>query len=262
MTPAAPPLLADDRGDEESGSQALKVQLRLREMILAGELPAGTRLTELALVQRLGASRTPIRTALMRLEQEGLLTPWRSGGYAVQQFSEDDVADAIELRGSIEGLAARHLAERGVDEAALVQARALLGPIDAVLRRRALDDAAFGQYVRHNHAFHAWLHGCARSAFMRRELDRVMRMPFASPSAFVLVQANSPQARDMLIVAQHQHWQVLDAIAQREGQRAEALLREHSRLAQHNLREALRGQPHLPGVGLIHPRPAAAAQPA
>ena len=80
MTPAAPPLLADDRGDEESGSQALKVQLRLREMILAGELPAGTRLTELALVQRLGASRTPIRTALMRLEQEGLLTPCRSGG--------------------------------------------------------------------------------------------------------------------------------------------------------------------------------------
>ena len=246
----------------ERQSIAEQVYQHIKKLILSGQLKGGEKVPEEGVAAQFKVSRTPIRTALMRLEQEGLLTPWRSGGYAVQQFSEDDVADAIELRGSIEGLAARHLAERGVDEAALVQARALLGPIDAVLRRRALDDAAFGQYVRHNHAFHAWLHGCARSAFMRRELDRVMRMPFASPSAFVLVQANSPQARDMLIVAQHQHWQVLDAIAQREGQRAEALLREHSRLAQHNLREALRGQPHLPGVGLIHPRPAAAAQPA
>jgi hypothetical protein len=75
---------------------------------------------------------------------------------------------------------------------------------------------------------------------MARELERVASLPFASPSGFVVVQANSPQARDMLIVAQDQHWQVLDAIEQREGARAEAIMREHSRIAQRNLREAVK----------------------
>ena len=81
-------------------------------------------------------------------------------------------------------------------------------------------------------------------------------MPFASPSAFVVVQANSPQARDMLIVAQDQHGQVLEAIESREGARAEAIMREHSRIAQRNLREAVRGQQvaQMPGVRLIRKR--------
>src|SRR5688572_30195727 len=108
---------------EASGSQAVKAQLRLREMILAGELPAGERIAELAIVERLGVSRTPIRAALMRLEQEGLLEGLPNGGYAVRTFSERDVADAIELRGTIEGLAARLAAERGVAAGVLAAAR-------------------------------------------------------------------------------------------------------------------------------------------
>ena len=74
--------LSDSKADapDEGGSQAVKVQLKLREMIFSGELQAGARLTELAMVERLGVSRTPIRAALIRLEQEGLLQPWPSGG--------------------------------------------------------------------------------------------------------------------------------------------------------------------------------------
>jgi GntR family transcriptional regulator, vanillate catabolism transcriptional regulator len=72
-------------------------------------------------------------------------------------------------------------------------------------------------------------------------MERVASLPFASPSAFVVAQANSPRARDMLIVAQDQHRQVLDAIEQGEGARAEAIMREHSRLAQRNLRQSLTG---------------------
>ena len=60
----------------------------------------------------------------------------------------------------------------------------------------------------------------------------------------------------MLIVAQDQHRQVLDAIEQREGARAEAIMREHSRLAQRNLREAVRSADldRMPGVRLIRKR--------
>jgi len=238
---------------ENSGSQALRTQLRLREMILAGELPAGVRIAELAIVEKLGVSRTPIRSALMRLEQEGLLAALPGGGYAVRRFSERDVSDAIELRGTLEGLAARLAAERGVDAQMLAEARDVLAQIDRLLQRTALDDAAFASYVQLNERFHNLLRELAGSGVIARELDRVVGLPFASPSAFVVVQANSPRARDMLIVAQDHHRQVLDAIERREGARAEALMREHSRLAQRNLRESVQSHDleRMPGMRLV-----------
>jgi GntR family transcriptional regulator, vanillate catabolism transcriptional regulator len=244
--------------EDAGSSQAVKAQLRLREMILAGELPGGARIAELAIVERIGVSRTPIRAALMRLEQEGLLQALPNGGYAVRTFSERDVSDAIELRGTVEGLAARMAAERGVPAATLEEARACLVEVDALLQQPALDDDAFTSYVRLNQRFHNLLSEMAGSSVIARELERVVNLPFASPSGFVVVQANSPRARDMLIVAQDQHRQVLDAIERREGARAEAIMREHSRLAQRNLREAVQDQhQHLhrmPGVRLIRQR--------
>jgi len=241
--------------EDAGSSQSVKAQLRLREMILAGELPGGERIAELAIVERLGVSRTPIRAALMRLEQEGLLEALPNGGYAVRTFSQREVADAIELRGTVEGLAARLAAERGVAPAVLAQAHEGLDEIDGLLAAPALDDAAFTRYVALNQRFHNVVSAMAGSAVLARELERVVNLPFASPSGFVIVQANSPRARDMLVVAQDQHRQVLEAIARREGARAEAIMREHSRLAQRNLREALQA-PHadIPGVGLIRQR--------
>ena len=238
---------------EEASSQAVKVQLRLREMILAGELAAGSRITELAMVEKLGVSRTPIRAALIRLEQEGLLQQMPSGGFAVRKFSEADVADAIELRGTVEGLAVRLAAERGVSSDVLAQADQCLDGIDRLLQEPVLNEEAFSRYVDLNAQFHALLGALAASPVIQRELERVGSLPFASPSGFVGVQANSPKARDMLIVAQDQHRQVMQAIGQREGARAEAVMREHSRLAQRNLREAVRSPLDLPGAHLISP---------
>lgn len=241
---------------EEGSSQAVKAQLKLREMILAGDLAAGSRIAELSIVEKLGVSRTPIRAALIRLEQEGLLDALPNGGYAVRTFSEGDVSDAIELRGTLEGLAVRLAAERGVAPVVLNEARGCLSQIDALLRDQALNDEAFSGYVVLNQRFHALLGELSGSAVVVRELDRVGSLPFASPSGFVVVQADTPQARDMLIVAQDQHWQVLDAIERGEGGRADAIMREHSRLAQRNLRAAVRspGLDTVPGVRLIRRR--------
>ena len=127
---------------EPVASQGVKAQLRLREMILGGELVSGMRITELAIVEKLGISRTPIRAALVRLEQEGLLEALSNGGYAVRTFSERDVSESIELRGTLEGLLARLAAERGVAASAQNEARSCLLEIDAVLSQAALDDDA------------------------------------------------------------------------------------------------------------------------
>ena len=234
-------------------SVQLKAQLKLREMILAGELPGGARIAELSIVEKLGFSRTPIRAALMRLEQEGLLDALPNGGFAVKTFSERDVSEAIELRGTLEGLSARLAAERGAAPMVLKEAHEALGSIDAILQQHALNDEAFATFIQLNERFHALLSEMSGSQVIAKEIERVSAMPFASPSGFVVVQANSPAARDMLIVAQDQHWQVLDAIERREGARAEAIMREHSRIAQRNLREAVRGPllDQMPGVRLI-----------
>lgn len=242
--------------DDLSPSQAVKAQQRLRELVLSGELAGGSRIAELALVERLGVSRTPIRAALLRLAQEGLLDELPSGGYAVRTFSERDVADAIELRGTMEGLAARLAAERRAAAVLLAEAREVLDGIDAVLAGPALDDAAFEGYVQLNARFHQLLGEMAGSPVLARELERVVRLPFASPSGFVGVQAGSHEGRDMLVVAQDQHRQVLEAIEAGEGSRAESIMREHARLARRNLREAVRsadGQ-RMPGVRLIRRR--------
>jgi len=137
----------------------------------------------------------------------------------------------------------------------LAEARACLLNIDQLLATGSLNEDAFGVYVTQNEKFHALLQDMAASQVLRREWERVVGLPFASPSGFVVSQAHSPQARDMLIVAQDQHHQVLQAIERREGARAEAIMREHSRLAQRNLSDAMRSTQHkpLPGVNLIRP---------
>ena len=238
-------------------SQTVRAQLRLRELIVGGELKPGSRIAELALVERLGASRTPIRAALVRLEEEGLLEALPGGGFAVKDFSESDIHDAIELRGTLEGLAARLAAERGVASVLLAEARDCLERIDELLAPRELSDDAFTGYVEQNGRLHAVIAEMSGSALVQRQLYRVKTLPFASPNGFVMLQSTGPAARDTLVIAQQQHRSVIEAIVQREGARAEALMREHARIAQHNLREALQSHKTLqlvPGANLIRRR--------
>lgn len=249
--------VADIAEDSVAPSQTVRVQLLLRELILGGELKPGARIAELALVERLGASRTPIRMALVRLQEEGLLDALPHGGFAVKDFSEADIHDAIELRGTLEGLAARLAAERGIGTVLMTEARDCVEQIDALLAAPSLSEASFGGYVRLNGRFHDLLAEMAGSDILHRQLERAKTLPFASPNSFVLARATGPDARDALVVAQAQHHGVLDAIARREGARAESLMREHARIAHRNLRAALADQTtwrRLPGASLIRRR--------
>jgi GntR family transcriptional regulator of vanillate catabolism len=217
----------------ERASRSHRGLMGVRELIISGELAAGARLQEVALSERLGISRTPLRAALARLAQEGLVDALPSGGYAVRSFSREDVIDAIELRGVLEGTALRLAAERGVSEAQMAGLHALVVELDESLRGE-VEDMQFDRYVELNATFHEALWGLA-SRTIRREIERVTSLPFASPSAFLDKQADVPAFRRSLYGAQAQHKAMLVAIRQREGARAEALAREHARLARQNL---------------------------
>src|ERR671911_2570425 len=141
-------------GGDRSASQTLKAQLALRELVLRGELRPGERVSELQMVERLGVSRTPVRTALARLAEEGLLESIPSGGFAVRAFSEREVFEAIEIRGTLEGLAARLAAERGASSEELDRMSGCLDAIDAVVlgKKPTVDDIS--RYVELNAQFH------------------------------------------------------------------------------------------------------------
>src|ERR1700687_621112 len=71
-------------------TQTMRTLLALRELILDGELPPGVRISELWVSERLGVSRTPVRAALIRLEEEGLLESIPAGGFAARSFSASE----------------------------------------------------------------------------------------------------------------------------------------------------------------------------
>ena len=243
--------------DDAGLSQTVKAQLRLRELIVGGQIPPGQRIAELALVERLGVSRTPIRMALVKLQEEGLLDALPGGGFVAKDFSEEDIRDAIELRGTLEGLAARLAAERGPSAVALAELRDCIERIDALLAEPELTEASFTQYVEHNGRLHDLLAEMTGSTLLRKQLERVKTLPFASPNGFVFASALSPRSRDSLVVAQAQHRALLEAIERREGARAEAIMREHARNAHQNLVEALASHKSLqriPGANLIRKR--------
>jgi GntR family transcriptional regulator of vanillate catabolism len=230
----------------------MRALLRLRELLLSGEFAAGTRMSELPLVERVGVSRTPLRLALTKLEHEGLLELLPGGGYAVREFTRADIDDAIELRGVLEGTAVRFAAERGVSRKQLAAMRACNEQMEEVVHEA--DYESFVRYVDLNERFHSLLLKAAASPVLERALERIVSLPFASPSAFVLAQAELPESREVLLVAQSHHRALVEALERREGARAESVAREHARLASRNLEIVLRHQEvleQMPGASLI-----------
>ena len=146
-----------EREVERSVSQTVRAQLALRDMILSGRLRPGERISELQAVEITGVSRTPVRLALVRLEDEGLLQAIPSGGFMVKAFTERDILDSIELRGTLEGLAARFAAERGVSARSLEPLKECLADLDQLVRQDPISVEAFSAYVTMNARFHALL---------------------------------------------------------------------------------------------------------
>jgi GntR family transcriptional regulator of vanillate catabolism len=171
-----------------------------------------------------------------------------------KSFTERDILDSIELRGVLEGLAARFASERGVSARDLEPLKESLAELDELVAQDPVSEEAFSSYVTMNARFHALLTELSRSAPLIRQIDRASALPFASPSGFVMAQSVLPEAHQILIIAQDHHRIVVDAIENREGARAEAVMREHARLAARNLRLALRNRTHLdllPALALI-----------
>jgi GntR family transcriptional regulator, vanillate catabolism transcriptional regulator len=243
------------RGDS-AGSQTTKATLGLRELVFSGEIAPGDRLPEVELAERVGVSRTPLRMALQTLAHEGLLAALSGGGFVVRAFSRADVSDAIELRGVLEGTAARFAAERLQDPGVLAPLVDAATALDEVVHNIGnQQEEELGRYVTLNNAFHDGLVELAGSAHLSRTLANVKALPFAMPSGAILAShAVLRQSREIFVVAQHQHRQLIESIRERQGTRAEEIAREHARLSRLNLDLVLENQEardRMPGAPLL-----------
>jgi GntR family transcriptional regulator of vanillate catabolism len=229
--------------------QTRRIAQELRARIFAGALAPGARLTEIPLAESLGASRTPVRLALAALEAEGLVEAAPGGGFLVRRFTLAEIEDAIAVRGQLEGMAARLLAEQGLPPATRRVLMACLRDGDTALDAPALDAATLAAYGEMNDRLHAIILDGAGNAALTRALAVVTALPFASASALVPHEASTAARHGLLRQAHHQHHLLVEALAAGQGARAEALMREHAENARRNLRLILAtGEPAVAGL--------------
>jgi GntR family transcriptional regulator of vanillate catabolism len=205
-----------------------RVLVTLRRMISTGELAAGERLAEVPLAARLGASRMPVRMAFRELEQEGLLVRAGARGFAVRAVSLAEIAGAVEVRGVLEGLAARLVTERGASETTLKELADCLAAGDAVLGKGLIEEADAPAYLEMNIRFHAAIVDAAGNPAIHDALARNDHLPFASVKALAIDRNDLAREYRRLNYAHMQHHAIVEAIAARQGARAEALMREHA----------------------------------
>lgn len=104
------PLRPQSQPSSEREDHVTSAYHRLRELIIRGRLAPGSRILESDVAERLGLSRTPARSALQRLKQEGYVTTIDGGKQVrlvVSPLTEDDARELFHIVGSIEGLAVR-----------------------------------------------------------------------------------------------------------------------------------------------------------
>lgn len=212
-----------------------EVLVRIRRLILQGAFSPGQRIPEAQVAELLGVSRTPVRQALPVLAKEGLLVASGARGFAVRAFTISEIAEGVDLRGALEGFAARVLAERGADAQALAHLRAILEEGDAIFTRGHLVEDDEQRYAQMNGRFHAAIVAAAGVSIVAELLERVNRIPFTAPSTIAFDRLNLKQMFDDLWYAQRQHHEIVNAIAFGEGARVEALLREHVNTQKHSM---------------------------
>ncbi|HEV8635567.1 MAG TPA: GntR family transcriptional regulator [Chloroflexota bacterium] len=212
----------------------------LRTGIVRGDLPAGTRLVEAQLAERLGVSGGPVRDALRQLEYEGLVETRARRGKVVVGMSERDIAEIYELRTHLEVLAARRAVERG-EGAGPARLQRLVDRM-----REALALGAPGTVAEPDIAFHREL---VRLADHRRLL--------------VAWEALAPTTKTLLTIADalyvdmgwavDQHQKIVDALRAGDTTALEALVRTHTARGERTVVALLQsrawGGPSAAGLG-------------
>lgn len=191
-----------------------KIVETVRNAIVNGQLPAGTRVAEPDLAGRFGISRTPIREAFRQLESEGFITVVPRKGAVVASLSPQDVADFYDLKAVLEGYAARRAAEH-LSEKDLLRMESLNRQMEAASQKRDL---------RRVLSLHNEFHDVFLAACGNEKLRSIVQMLVMQFQRFRLILSMPGKIEGSV----KQHTEIIEAFRRRDGALAESLVQKNA----------------------------------
>jgi DNA-binding GntR family transcriptional regulator len=206
-----------------------KLAATLQARVLSGALPSGTRLRQEALASEFGVSRTPIREALRKLQEAGLVELRPHRGALVRGLSTREIRDAYEVRAELEGLAAELAAARihheqldALHEAQAQFREALERTVDARAAGREPSEDEIARWGRANDLFHQKIQEAAGNDALVQTLSHLHRS-FPRDLSRTVLRENTMLLRENV----REHEALLAAIEQRDATAARALMVDH-----------------------------------
>jgi DNA-binding GntR family transcriptional regulator len=192
--------------------------------ILAGEISHGARISDLDWSKKLNVSRTPVREAIRKLQQDGILIQLDRGGCEIRRMDANDLRSLYRCRAALEALAAREAAENGTK-------RQIARLADVVEKTQAaLDGREFERAFDLNTQFHSVILTMAQNAYLERLLTDLRRMILFARSSLMIAANRSEitdEYREHLERVQSDHRGILEAIAGRDPEAAAARMQTH-----------------------------------
>jgi DNA-binding GntR family transcriptional regulator len=208
---------------EGARSLSDEAYLRIRDLIVSLELAPGSILNERELMERLGLGRTPVREALRALAQERLVEVYPRRGIFVSNVDVGDLASLSGVREVLESAAARLAAERATEEER-AEAATLIEELDRARGARAL--------IELDQRIHRHVYRCAHNPFLEKTLNEYYVLTLR-----IWFLALDRVAR--LDEAVQEHRELMEAIRDRDPDRAEATMLRHVRGFERAIREVL-----------------------
>ena len=213
---------------------AQKAYRLVRERILSGAYPPSLRITEQEIADASGVSRTPVREALQRLQNEGFVRVAANQGAVVVDWNDADAGDVFELRALLEPYGAARAATR-ISEEGIETLRALA--TDQYQESKRRKSGYTNRIGALNSRFHRALHEFADSPRLS------MLMPTLIEAPLVMRTFTKYDETELLRSASH-HLEIVNALEARDAEWAAAIMRAHIHAARHSIYRQNHRGPH------------------
>lgn len=207
---------------------------QIRSDIILGTYDEKERLSEARLCDTYNVSRTPVRLALRMLEHEGLIRRSEGRGYYVNAPKVSDILQAVLVRGHLESLAARLMAQSAGRHNLMPNMEIAIEEIDQLIAKGEMDDPALRAMQAQNAAFHKTiLDGCGNE-YVGFTCSRISHLPMLEVGSMVFDKQvlSTPEGKERslfrLQLGNAQHKVIFEAIQSGDAVRAEGVMREHS----------------------------------
>lgn len=221
------------------------VLMQLREMILTGKIAPDTKLRAEALASLLNVSRTPIRSALAVLSAEGVVNYSVNRGYMVRAVTVRDVFDSIDVRASLEGIAARTTVDRGWEPDALDRLAGLVEQGRAILDRGEWSEAIEHDWYQLNWLFHRSIMRASQNDVLRNATRMTLIYPVLGDAARLcpaIAASVPPRHRQVpptppahVLESQAEHEELLAAFRREDADAAQRVMTRHVLATRHRL---------------------------